>query len=136
MGKRTGMHNPLRGRIDRTTLVKAAQEIKRHADLNTRMREVDGEAPSYSGKQEVGCIEERLSNGAWRLYTVAEPVPGHGVVDVKRDLRENLLPALKVEYIRKLCRGGAFNDWTPAMRWVCDGLDFRVIETFAGKVQA
>lgn len=130
-----GWKNPLRGKVTRDQLVKAAQEIDAFAKHNTRRQEVDGREPNYSSKQEVGIIEERRSSGEWRAYTVQEPVQGYGQIEVTRELRENLLPAVRMAFITKLCQAGVYNDFQTAKRFVLDELDFRCVESFVGKVQ-
>lgn len=127
--------NPLLGKINSEQLRKAAQEIDAFAKLNTRKQEVDSRTPAYTTRQEVGVIEERRSSGMWRAYTVAEPVPGYGTIEVEREDRENLLPAIRMQYVQRICQAGVYNDFQEAKRFVLDQLDFRMVESFVGKVQ-
>jgi hypothetical protein len=121
--KRKG-RNPLQGKIEARQLHAAAREVLAFADMNTRRHEVDSRAHQYaSGKTDIFYIEQKLPSGLWRAYTVEKV--GGVTLDVTRELRENLLPALKKDAIVSLGRAGVFSDFEPCKRYVLDECDFR-----------
>lgn len=106
-------------------LRRAAQELDAVGKHNARIVEVDGAGEDELGMRDVFYIEERLVDGTWRARSI-EDIEGQGVLDVRRDLQENLEPAMRVEMIGKLIRSGHFYEAEPARRYVCDRCVFRV----------
>ena len=126
--------NPLLGKANSELLRKAAGEIRRVVEFDRRRHEVDSREHRYDErKREYACIEEKLSDGRWRLYTV-EDICGQGTVDVVREDRENLMPAAKNELWRKMVRGGQFNEPAEAIDYVCEQCELWIADSFTGKV--
>jgi hypothetical protein len=123
--KRKG-RNPLQGKIESRQLHKAAKEILEFADLNTRITEMKAREHQYaSAKTDVFYLEQKLPSGLWRAFTV-ETVGGV-TLDVTRELRENLPPALKKEAILAVGRAGLFQEFEPAKRYILDECEFRSV---------
>lgn len=125
----------LRG-VDSRILRRAAAELDAVGKRNARIAEVDARScVDVASQQDIYVIHEKRSDGSWRAYSVAEPVPGQGVLDVTRVDRENLEPALRWDLAIKLVRGAVFNEPRPAIECVRDQVAFRVSATMDEKVK-
>lgn len=120
--------------IDKRILQRAAQEIDAKGKLNARMVEVDAKTDWGTRTTELYYIEEQVSDGSWRGYSL-EDVAGQGCLDVRRADRQNLEPALRWDLAGRLVRGGVFNEPRPAIEYVRDHVTFRCAGTMSGKVQ-
>ena len=105
-------------------LRKAAAEMHQLGERNARIAEVDGRAHQYDKRpHDVYYVEKEHADGTWSADGL-EDIAGQGALCVHRGLRTNLLPALTLQMIEKLVRGGAFNDFEPAKRHVLDECTF------------
>jgi hypothetical protein len=105
-------------------LRRAAIEMDVLGKRNARIAEVDGRAHTYApGKHEVWYIERRHASGMWEAEGI-EDIADQGMLRVQRSLKENLLPALTMQLIGKLVRGGVFNDFASAKAHVLDDCEF------------
>lgn len=112
-------------------LRRAAREMDQLGRANARIVEVDSRAHVYAPRiTEIFYLDAQLADGSW-VARSTEDIAGQGVLSVRRVLRENLLPALTVQAIEKLVRGGIYNEYEPAKRFVLDDCRFR----YAGKVE-
>ena len=128
----TSRHDKLIGIDGARLLRRAAREMDVAGRINARIVEVDAQAHLYApGIRDIYYLERQLPDGSWEAEGL-EDIQGQGVLRVRRTLRENLLPALTLQMIGYLVRGGAFNAFEPAKRYVLDDCRFRS----AGKVMA
>lgn len=105
-------------------LQRAAREMDALGKKNARIVEVDSQAHTYTpAKLDVFYVEKAHTDGSWSADGIAD-IAGQGALCVHRDLRENLLPALTMQMIEKLVRGGIYNDFEPAKRYVLDECRF------------
>jgi hypothetical protein len=122
--KRT-RHSLLKG-IDAPRFLRAAaKEMDALGKMNARMVAVDGGAHVYSpGIVDLFYLDCQRSDGSWEARTLCD-VGGQGALSVHRVIRENLLPAMTMQAIEYLVRGGRFNEFEPAKRFVLDECRFR-----------
>lgn len=117
--KRT-RHDLLKGIDVGPRLRAAAREMDALGKHNARIVEVDSRAHRYTDAlEEVWFFERQESDGSWSAQSV-DDIAGQGHLSVRRDLRENLEAALRMQLIAFLVRGGVYNEWDPARRFVCD----------------
>lgn len=112
-------------------LRKAAREMDEAGKLNARIKEVEGKAEPSLVVQDVYYLERQKSDGSWEAESIAD-IEGQGRLMVRRTLRENLEPAMRMQMIAFLVRGAVFNEWEPAHRYVMDQCRFRL----AGRLDA
>jgi hypothetical protein len=106
-------------------LRRAAAEMDAIGKVNARIAEVDGRAHAYAPRvRDVFYLEHQLSSGAWEAVGL-EDIADQGRLSVQRALRDNLLPALTLQMIEKLVRGGTFNGFEPAKEYVLNECSFR-----------
>ena len=106
-------------------LRRAAIEMDVLGKANARIVEVDARAHQYApSKDEIGYFERQYASGMWEAEGL-EDIAGQGALLVQRELRDNLLPALTLQLIQKLVRGGVYNDFASAKAYVLDGCSFR-----------
>lgn len=123
-------HDKLIGVDGAALLRRAAREMDVAGKINARIVEVEACNHIYApGIRDIYYLERELPSGTWEAEGM-EDIAGQGVLLVRRTLRDNLLPALTLQMIGYLIRGGAFNEFEPAKRYVLDDCRFRS----AGKV--
>jgi hypothetical protein len=105
-------------------LQRAAREMDALGKQNARIVEVDSQAHTYTpSKTDIFYIEKSHHDGSWSADGIAD-IAGQGALCVHRDLRDNLLPALTMQLIEKLVRGGVFHNPEDAKRHVLDDCRF------------
>ena len=103
----------------------AAREMDELGRTNARIAEVKAGEHEYATPiTDVYYMEKRNAAGNWTAETVEE-IAQQGTVTVTRELQENLVPALMFEIAQRLVRGGVFNEWEPARRFVLDQVVLR-----------
>jgi hypothetical protein len=103
----------------------AAREMDILGKVNARIAEVDARAHQYApAVHDVFYIETQHGSGMYEARSV-EDIAGQGPLHVFRSLRDNILPALTMQMIGKLIRGGVFNDFAAAKAYVLDECQFR-----------
>lgn len=108
-------------------LQRAAREMDVLGKVNARIVEVDGRAHEYAPSiHEFYFFERRHASGLWEAEGT-EDIAGQGVLFVQRALQENLIPALTMQLVGKLVRGGMFNEFEAAKRYVLDDCQFRCV---------
>jgi hypothetical protein len=121
----------MKTRQDRLVGIDGARLLRRAAiemDLigrrNARIAEVDAQAHTYEPSvRDVYYLERRLPSGLWEAEGV-EDIAGQGVLSVWRELRENLEPAMRMQMVGMLVRGGVFNEFESAKDYVCKDCKF------------
>lgn len=103
----------------------AAREMDALGKQNARIAEVAAGQHEYAAPiTDIYYLEKRTAAGLWIAETVEE-IAQQGIVTVTRELQANLVPALTFDVAQRLVRGGIFNEWEPARRFVLDQVVFR-----------
>lgn len=98
----------------------AAVELDALGKHNARVVEVDRRRHTYaSARRDIYYLERENDDGSWSAESV-DDINGLGHLSVRRDLRDNLIPALNYQLVTFLTQSGAFNAWEPAQRFVLD----------------